>query len=84
MRFAARQGGKHSRKFNPKYRTASLSVVAQNFPGVFLNDAEADAEAETRALADRFGSVKGVEHAGGILDARTGIRKKNNNIAERE
>src|SRR6266478_638186 len=81
LRFFRRECREHRRQLHPKNPAALLRVIAKNLSGVLLQDAEADAQAETRAFADRFRSVKGVEHALRVLDPRSRVGKQDHYIA---
>src|SRR5258708_14969360 len=48
---------------------------------MLLNDAVANAEAQTRALADRFGGIERIENALRILKAGTGVGEKDDDVA---
>ena len=76
MRFARRQGCQDRRKFDAKDRATHLAVVTKNFAAVFLHDAEANAEAESRALTHGLGSVERIEDAMRLLDSRPGVGEK--------
>src|SRR4029077_8358897 len=79
--FFRREPCEHRRQLHAKNRSALLRVIAKNLSGVFLQDSEADAQAEARAFADRFGSVKRVEHALRVLDARSRVGEQDHDIA---
>src|SRR5229473_2110856 len=69
------------RQLHSKNRAPLLRVVAKNLSGVLLQDAEADAQAEARASANRFGGVKGVEHALRVLNPRSRVGKQDHHVA---
>src|SRR5882724_6699650 len=58
LQFFRRQCSQDCREFNTEDGPAFLPVVRKNFAAVFLDDTEADAEAQACALADRLGRIK--------------------------
>ena len=70
-----RLGVELQRKFDPESGATRGHVFDENRSAVFGDDPVANAQAQSRALSDRFGSVKGIEDARRILYARTAIRK---------
>src|SRR6202035_1070876 len=60
--------------------TAFLAVVTENLSTMFLDDAKADAEPQTRAFADRLRRVERIEDAMRLLDARTAIGEQDHHV----
>src|SRR5271154_3143377 len=81
MRFARRQGCQDRGQFDAKDRAARLTVVTKNFAAVFLQDAEANAEAESCTFAHGLGGVERIEDAMRFLDSRAGVGKEYDDVA---
>ena len=58
-------------QFDAEYCTAFRAVLAEDFPLVFLNDAVADAQTQTRTLSHRPRRIKRIEHPVRLLQARS-------------
>src|SRR5574337_1145912 len=69
LQFARRESSEDRREFDAKYGATFRPVVAKNASAVFLDDAEANAQAEPGAFSHGLGGVKGIEHAVRVLDS---------------
>src|SRR2546423_4391901 len=63
------------RQFHSEHGSALLPVVAKDPSPVLLHDSKTNAQAQTRAFADRFGSVKRIKNALGVLDTGSSVRE---------
>src|ERR1700722_11738807 len=81
MRFARRQGCQDRGQFDAKDRATGLAVVTKNFAAVFLQDAEANAEAESGTFTHWLGGVERIEDAMRFLDSRAGVGEEDDDIA---
>src|ERR1700722_819012 len=81
MRFARRQRRQDRRQFDAKNRATGLAVVTKNFAAVFLQDAEANAEPESRTFTYGLGGVERVEDAMRFLDSRAGVGEEYDDVA---
>src|SRR5258706_1704599 len=81
LRFFRGERGEHSRQLHAKNRDALLPVVAMNFSGAVLQDAKADAQAQSCAFANRLRGVKGVEHTLRVLNSWPRVGEQDHHIA---
>src|SRR5215467_76207 len=81
LQFLGGKCGENGRQFDTEERAAFLPVIAKNLSVMFLDDSETDAQAETGALADRLGRIKGIKDTMRLLNARAGVGKQNDHVA---
>src|SRR2546430_10830702 len=81
MQFLGRKSRLNSRQFHAENRTPFLPVVAKNFSAMLLNDTEANAEAQARALANRLRGIERIENPMGVLEAGTTVGEQDDNVA---
>src|SRR5437016_4791206 len=81
MQFLGRKSRQNSRQFHAENGTAFLPVIAENFSAMLLNDTEANAEAQARALANRLRGIERIENAMGIFEAGTTVGEQNDHVA---
>src|SRR5713226_1264387 len=67
-------------QLNTEDGSTFLPVVGENFSAVLLNDAEANAEAQARALANRFRRIEWIENALRVLETGTGVGEQNDHV----
>jgi len=80
LEFPGRRGGQGGGQFNAKNCSTLLAVVTVNFSGMFLDNAEADAETEAGTLPDGFGRIERIKDTVRLLDAGTVVGEKNDNV----
>src|SRR4029077_5609827 len=80
LQFFRWQDSQNRRQFHAEDRTTFLPVVRENFSTMLLNNAEANAEAQTRALANRLGRIEWIEDALRVLEAGTGVGEQNDHV----
>src|SRR5437016_1531940 len=81
LQFLCRKGCQDRGQLHTEDGSAFLPVVGKNLSAMFLNDAVANAEAQTSAFADRFGRIERVENALRVLEAGTGVGEKDDDVA---
>src|SRR5260370_9231944 len=73
LQFLRRENRQDRGQFHAEDGSAFLPVVRKNFSAVLLNDAEADAEAQARALANRLRRIEGIENTLWVFEAGTAV-----------
>src|SRR6266850_2731512 len=74
------EGRQNSGQFHAENCATSLMVVTENPSGVFLDDAEADAETQARAFANGLRRIERIKDAMRLLDAGAVVGKKDHDV----
>src|SRR5260370_1068458 len=80
LQFLRRQSGQDRGQLHAEDGPAFLPVIGKNFSAMLLNDAEANAESQTRAFANRLCRIERIENALRVLEAGTGVREQNYDV----
>src|SRR5712692_1617246 len=75
------EGGQYGRQFHAENSATFLTVVTENLSAMFLDNAEANAQAQTCALADRLRRIERIEDPVRLPDAGAGVREQDYDVA---
>src|SRR6202521_4078507 len=80
MQIFGGKGRQNSGQFHAENCATFLAVVTENLSGVYLDDAEADAETQARAFANRLRRIERIEDAMRLLDAGAAVGKQDHDV----